>query len=187
MKAQFVVGVFALLGCGGGETANDAGVDAANDVVDATVDVLVPDASSDAFVDAASDAGTDAKSAASTCASAVAPDASVVYTGTTCDGTDSVTIACNKTGHKEVYVRIDGTAGQVWSVKAEGAFAVGVWDNFNETTCGPTPNLESCPAADAGSSGVVDGPFPAARSDFFMFETPDPTPCGPYTIDVTLM
>ena len=170
-----------VAGCGSGdETASDAGGDA---TLDASAD-----GSSDAPADVGvSDAAADGAAAASTCGNAVAPDASVVYTGTTCDGTDTYTIPCNLGGkHKEVYVRIDGTAGQVWSVMAQGPFAMGLWDSSNETTCSAIPSVETCAAPDAGTSGVVDGPFPSARTDFVMFETMDPTPCGPYTIVVTL-
>ena len=180
-----------VVGCGSGdETASDAGADATTDVgsSDATKTDAGADASPDAAADVTvSDAGADGHAAASTCATTVAPDASIVYTGTTCDGTDSYTIPCNLGGkHKEVFVRIDGTAGQVWSVMAQGPFAMALWDSTNETTCSGIPNVETCAAPDAGTSGVVDGPFPGTRSDFVMFETMDPTPCGPYTIVVTL-
>lgn len=124
VRFRVVFLLFVVLGCGSSESLNDVGVDVTidvvpkdvqGDVVDVIVDVV--DVFADVLFDASVDVGIDGNPVLVMCAVAIVFDVSIVYMGITCDGIDSIMILCNVGAHKEVYVRIDGMIGQVWSVK----------------------------------------------------------------------
>jgi hypothetical protein len=120
--------------------------------------------------------------AASGCDAAGLSPPIATYVGTTCDGLDQLSLSCNPGAHREIVIRIDGLPGQIWDVVPSPGLADAL---FLGTTCSAPPLVCGSGSLDGGGM-ISDGPFPVARTDYFVFETMSPTPCGPYSITVTL-
>jgi len=171
--------VFVSAACSQSAPAIDAGIEGGTD--GASTDGSVDVGAADQIADSPPETGdVSTTPAAGSCASASASPVSVTYSGTTCvDGTDQLTITCNSGAHPEIVVRIDGATGEVWKITESPGLAFAM---YLGTSCSGSASCGGG-ALDAGGD-ITDGPFPANRTDYFVFETMAPTACGAYSITV---